>query len=611
MAKRCNFVRRVNQSLLELAHKLRQAEVRVNGRALQAAVPPKRVSTAISSTVDRGRFQFIARRNDKLEDFTSAEYIENSDAAINADSAEEFDTANGFCTDDALEPVNTPSKKLLLPDRDGPSLWPFLSSIKASADIEHARFLAKNQRFYSNYNRSRIAEGYVEPLSETDFGIIIDSAIDAVLQPHESRVSQQSYSSRNEPSVSAPISAATEPLIMNTNVEVLPTLETDHVTTTPNEPAIVTKPYAATVANPRRFRCALCPYTTSNRSHVRRHHISVHSDARPYRCYVCSKEFARCENAKVHMVSRHPEVPYDMNRLRNSVFYQSDSSVPPEPTEITCVSPVTTRASDPKTVFQLQQNVAGCDMSAQLPSDTLEVELQRARLPQAIPPGLVFPKIEPKLDQSLPMFGHGQSLGGIPYNMLPANTNAVSNVLSLLASNTIKQEFAATKTVGYPSTDRHVCLYCQFVFQSAPELANHIATAHSSFSSAFHAAPMPNPGYVVLQTAAPIFLFPSGADSAVPNRSQVGQGYHPILPKLSGQSEESTPQKAQESQSSPKTATSSECKRERKRQFKTFYCTRCPERAPFRYEKSFEKHLKQHRYDDRAQKAQKLASKVA
>lgn len=682
--KRRYFACGVNQSLLELAHKLREAEVRVNGRTLHAAVPPCSVSAGISSTVDGGRFQFIARGNYMLQNLTSSNYINSSIATITADSVRKDAETKRFCADDELEVMpeeigevltNTHSKKLTLPDRIGPSLWPFLSSIKASVDAEHVRFLEKNQQFYSNYDRSRITQDYVEPLSDGDFQIIIDNAIDAVLYTRESHVSHQSRSSKNEPPVSAAVSVpvAVEqlsmniaPLSMNTEIDApSTTFEADNIPPMPlplpTQPAVISKRYAAAVANPRRFQCGLCPYSTNNRSHVRRHHISVHSDARPYRCYVCGKEFARCENAKVHMISRHPDVPYNVDRLRNSMFFKDDNNLPQNLPNMDLEPSSSSQSSNvpcPNTSFQLQQDVGNTEVSSQWPTDSLDAELKRARLEhqQTIPPWLTFPKIEPKPEQSLPMFGHGNMgnplLESIPHGMFQAQANTMMNIQSVFGSvNTVKQEPGSHADANLVS-NHNVCLYCQCVYPNAAELAKHIAINHSSLSPAIHATPASNPGYVVLQTAAPIFLFPYGSDAMLPNRSP---GYHPILPKLPGLSDESrnqneaamvqhmssvpagtrrspqnvsnakkpsassssasmislsTPEKVQESES-PSTPASSEGKRERKRQFKTFYCSRCPDRAPFRYEKSFKKHLKQHHFEDRSRKAQKIASKVA
>jgi len=669
--KRRYVVSGVNQSLLELALKLRAAEVRVNGRTLQSTVPPHNISAGISSTVDGGRFQFIARGNRVLENFAPSEYINSG----TTDSVLEVETVRRFCADDEPDAVqdeiesvsvNTYSNKLSLPNRIGPSLWPFLSSIKASADIEHVKYLEKNQQLYSNYGKSEIAGDYVEPLSEGDFKIIIDSAIDAVLQTRESNIVHLSRSSRNESSASlasaasAPVSVA--PLSMNTGIDG-PMFEIDSITSMPTQPAVVSKRYAAAVANPRRFQCGLCPYSTNNRSHVRRHHISVHSDARPYRCYVCGKEFARCENAKVHMVSRHPDVPYDVDRLRNNVFFNQNNSLPPTPTNMDSAPSTSTQSPNTpcsQPAFQLQQDIGGSGISTQWPSDPLDTELKRVQLEHhAVPPWLNFPKIEPKPEQNLPVFGHGNTanhlMEGIPCGMFQAQANTVMNIQSVLGSFTpIKQEVTSLADTN-PVSDHQICLYCQVVCQNATELAKHIATNHSALNPALHAAPNPNPGYVVLQTAAPIFLFPYGSDAMLQNRRL---GYHPILPKLpifadesrnqnetlaeqhsssvaAGTSQSqgsaqnvpsakaastgcsstsmialSTPDRAQELQATS-TPASSEGKRERKRQFKTFYCSRCPDRAPFRYEKSFEKHLKQHRFEDRSRKAQKIASKVA
>ena len=675
-AKRRYFAYGINESLLELAKKLREAEVRVNGRSLQTAIPQNDVFSGVLSTVDGGRLQFIARRNHMMDSYQTSKFVNSSNAVVTTNNVAEVVASDRFCASPILDaekhvaevPLNVTPKKLSQPNRNGPSLWPFLSSIKTSADAEHVRFLEKNQQFYSVYKKSRIIEGYTEDLSESDFEIVIDNAVDTLLQTREPNVllSQQSHSSKNESSASAAVSPVSLP--MNTDVDVQSTFETDDTSTAiPPAQPVVSKRYAAAIANPRRFRCELCPYSTNNRSHVRRHHLSVHSDARPYRCYVCGKEFARCENAKVHMVSRHPDVPYSVDRLRSSVFVEPTINFPKPIRKNLTASTSTDSSSVSGTIaaVPLQQDVSRCGMASQWPSDSSGAELGRAVLGghQVISPWLNFPKIEPKPDQSLPVLGHGSTgsrllEGGIPQSIFQAQTNAVLNVQPLLGSVCPTQQGPTSlvdiKPAVYPVADRHVCLYCQFVCQSATELATHIATSHTALGPTLHATPVSNPGYVVLQTAAPIFLFPP-PNPVLPNRSQVELGYPPILPKLQSSDDYKTqneafagqqsltaaagtthrspqnvpntkaasvgslstsstlpctPAKVQESQSSGTTPVSSEGKRERRRQFKTFYCSRCPDRAPFRYEKSFEKHVLQHRLEDRAERPQKIASKV-
>ena len=66
----------------------------------------------------------------------------------------------------------------------------------------------------------------------------------------------------------------------------------------------------------RRFKCPECEYTTDNRSHLRRHVVTVHSDIKPFKCYVCEKEFARGEKCKYHMEKEHPETPYDPKKTK-------------------------------------------------------------------------------------------------------------------------------------------------------------------------------------------------------------------------------------------------------------------------------------------------------
>jgi len=655
-AKRRYFAYGVNENLLELAMKLREAEVRVNGRSLQSAIPPHDVFPGVSSTLDGGRFQFIARRKHLMENFSTAKYI-NSNNAVVTKMVTEMVASDEFCASSTLNsaqehieemPLTTQPKKLSLPKRKGPSLWPFLSSIKTSCDTEHVRFLEKNQQFYSAYKKSRVIAGYTEHLSESDFETVIDNAIDILLQTHEPPVSQQSSSSKIE--FCAPAAVSPVPLPVNTDLDVQSAFETDDTSAVfPQQ--IVSKRYAAAIANPRRFRCELCPYSTNNRSHVRRHHLSVHSDARPYRCYVCGKEFARCENAKVHMISRHPDVPYSVDRLRSSMFVEPSINLLSIPTTKSSILSTSTNSSDmpsTDTTVQFKQDVDTW------PNESLGAELDTARLKghQTTPSWLNLPKIEPKPDSSLPVLGQGSTgnnhlLGGAPQNVFQMQTNALLNVQPLYgpvcAPHLEPSSLPDIKPALYPVADRHVCLYCHFVCQSASELATHIATSHTALGPTLHAAPVSNPGYVVLQTAAPIFLFPP-PNPVLPNRSQVELGYPPILPKLQTSDDYKSQKEAsggklqssddyksknealrgivyrspwdvpnteaastdQELQSSATTPASSEGKRERKRQFKTFYCSHCPDRAPFRYEKSFEKHMLQHR----PAQSPKIASKV-
>jgi len=677
-AKRRYFAYGVNESLLELAMKLREAELRVNGRSLQTAVPPCNTLSGISSTLDGGRFQFIARRNHVMGNFPTAKHSNSSNAVVATCSETEVVIPDRFCTSASFSsaqepehvvevPTNSPPKKLSLPNRNGPSLWPILSSVKSSGDAEHVKFLDKNHHFYSVYRKSRIIEGYTEDLSESDFEIVIDNAIDALLQTREPPILQQSKVSKSEVCASAAVSPMLLP--MNT-ADVDEHLEqsafdADDTSAVLPQP-VVSKRYAAAIANPRRFRCELCPYSTNNRSHVRRHHLSVHSDARPYRCYVCGKEFARCENAKVHMVSRHPTVPYSVDRLRSNVFVEPTINVLPDTVKKNSTPSTSTDSSSSSTAVQSQQDVGKCGTSSQRPSDPLAADLDRARLErpqtisrQSVSSWMNFPKIEPKPDPSLPVLGQGstgnQMLESIPQSMFQAQTNAVLNVQPLFGPVCPPQQEPPNsldiKPAIFPVADRHVCLYCQFVCQSAAELAAHIASSHTALGPALHATPISNPGYVVLQTAAPIFLFPP-ANPVLPSISQVDLGYTPILPKRPNLDDYKSPNETSAAQKQSSTAAesmpiiyrspydvpntkaasiacsststparvlesqyaatqaSSEVRRERRRQFKTFYCSRCPDRAPFRYEKSYEKHVMQHRLEDRSANLQKIASKV-
>lgn len=66
----------------------------------------------------------------------------------------------------------------------------------------------------------------------------------------------------------------------------------------------------------RRHRCELCSYQTDSKSHLRRHQGSVHSTKKPYRCHLCRMEFSRSEKAKEHFMNLHSDVPYDSRKMR-------------------------------------------------------------------------------------------------------------------------------------------------------------------------------------------------------------------------------------------------------------------------------------------------------
>ncbi len=70
---------------------------------------------------------------------------------------------------------------------------------------------------------------------------------------------------------------------------------------------------------PRKHKCESCDYQTDNRSHLRRHVISVHSTCKPYLCYVCGKEFTRTEKIKSHFIKMHPNVDYNSAMIKKSV----------------------------------------------------------------------------------------------------------------------------------------------------------------------------------------------------------------------------------------------------------------------------------------------------
>ena len=76
----------------------------------------------------------------------------------------------------------------------------------------------------------------------------------------------------------------------------------------------------------QRHQCQQCTYTTNNLHHMRRHCASVHTETKPYQCYVCNQEFTRSEKAREHFVSFHPDIAYDAKLVRKFSVPGSDST---------------------------------------------------------------------------------------------------------------------------------------------------------------------------------------------------------------------------------------------------------------------------------------------
>jgi len=67
---------------------------------------------------------------------------------------------------------------------------------------------------------------------------------------------------------------------------------------------------------PARHHCQQCAYTTNNLHHMRRHCATMHTEMKPYQCYVCNQEFNRSEKVREHFISFHPDIAYDAKLVR-------------------------------------------------------------------------------------------------------------------------------------------------------------------------------------------------------------------------------------------------------------------------------------------------------
>jgi hypothetical protein len=340
-------------------------------------------------------------------------------------------------------------KKLTELDRSGPSLWPFLSSVKTSVDAEHVKFLDKNRDFLSSYGEMSTLLDYTKPLTVDDVKIILDNAVEVALQTRKARFLSRLSNGWN--------SVNSSPQKLNktcATVAIVDSVRTDTssgpIASMPAAPVVVSKRYAAAIANPRRFKCNLCPYSTNNRSHVRRHHISVHSDARPYRCYVCGKEFARSENAKVHIQSRHVGVPYDSEKIKSKHYQMlsgaNETAVTSQDTETPlAVSPIPTSASEIATVIKIE------------PIDESPAKKSRVDVHNSLVDAAATATASPL-----------------------ANGLLFSSVLSLLANGTTNGSLANSEggNLNRWSEDRRPCPHCRYPCHDAADLLRHLATSH-------------------------------------------------------------------------------------------------------------------------------------
>jgi len=109
---------------------------------------------------------------------------------------------------------------------------------------------------------------------------------------------------------------------------------------------------------PPRHHCQQCTYSTNNLHHMRRHCATIHTEMKPYQCYVCNQEFNRSEKVREHFISFHPDIAYDAKLVRKFSIVPGESSrdFPP---------PGDTKAR----IRALFQDIEGTDMEYEVDPD--------------------------------------------------------------------------------------------------------------------------------------------------------------------------------------------------------------------------------------------------
>ncbi|KAK3855830.1 hypothetical protein Pcinc_037795 [Petrolisthes cinctipes] len=77
----------------------------------------------------------------------------------------------------------------------------------------------------------------------------------------------------------------------------------------------------------KRFYCPHCPYATDRRDLYTRHE-NIHKDDKPFHCYLCFKQFNRADHVKKHFVRMHPDLDYDISKIRKHQGTTGRASAP-------------------------------------------------------------------------------------------------------------------------------------------------------------------------------------------------------------------------------------------------------------------------------------------
>lgn len=67
----------------------------------------------------------------------------------------------------------------------------------------------------------------------------------------------------------------------------------------------------------KRYNCTNCHYASDRRDLFKRHE-NIHSEDKPFQCYVCLKTFSRADHVKKHFLRMHRGLNYDIGRTKRS-----------------------------------------------------------------------------------------------------------------------------------------------------------------------------------------------------------------------------------------------------------------------------------------------------
>ena len=103
-------------------------------------------------------------------------------------------------------------------------------------------------------------------------------------------------------------------------------LSENSISIMPNRSGVYPTDYSSQAPIPRKHKCSLCSYETDIKAHLKRHEYT-HLGIKPYSCYVCHKDFARSEKVRSHFKISHPEVPYDITRIKKTDIMQTSADL--------------------------------------------------------------------------------------------------------------------------------------------------------------------------------------------------------------------------------------------------------------------------------------------